>query len=384
MDKLPIGYIKGKGNPLDKKVPRNKKYDYVKQTLNTGPTIRDIEVISNATIAKKRSEIFKRIKCSTIFKLISEEPAQESIHNIIDQQEQDQLKQFDAQSQYSQKTRFTEVSQVSAITYATEQLGLTDQSEFLLIDLRDQDEFQMYHIKEAINFPAPLLRQDKLTQQIFRFKNQVGKLIIIYHFDEKNGIPSATLFAEKGFENVYLLSGGIEKFLQNYPEAVIGTKVPTFQKPEQNPNKIIKRSNYKESESQINKSEKAISDTKSQISQKSKITRQSNSNSQSDLKLHSIDIHTNYRLPIKINPIRVQYLEFLDRRSLDEKLNQPFCLEKYAKINNYFYETSNELYDQKWIKMQKTIEKDLTYGKISKQKTNIKIFQSRKLKNLLR
>ncbi|CAD8093572.1 unnamed protein product [Paramecium sonneborni] len=280
MDKLPIGYIKGKGNPLDKKVPKNKKYDYVKQTLNTGPTVRDIEVISNSTIAKKRSEIFKRIKCSTVLKLISEEPAQESIHNIIDQQEQDQLKQFDAQSQYSQKTRFTEVSQVSAITYATEQLGLTDQSEFLLIDLRDQDDYQLYHIKEAINFPAPQLRQDKLTQQIFRFKNQEGKLIIIYHFDEKNGIPSATLFAEKGFENVYLLSGGIEKFLQNHPEGVIGTKVPYFPKPEQNPNKIIKRSNYKESESQINKSEKAISDTKSQISQKSKITRQSSTQKQ--------------------------------------------------------------------------------------------------------
>lgn len=51
-------------------------------------------------------------------------------------------------------------------------------------------------------------------------------MIILYHFDEKNGIPSATLFAEKGFENVYLVSGGIEKFLQNFPEGVTGTKVP--------------------------------------------------------------------------------------------------------------------------------------------------------------
>jgi centrosomal protein CEP41 len=41
----------------------------------------------------------------------------------------------------------------------------------------------------------------------------------------------------------------------------------------ENPNKIIKRSNYKEVDEPINKSEKGISDSKSQISQKSKITR---------------------------------------------------------------------------------------------------------------
>ena len=38
-------------------------------------------------------------------------------------------------------------------------------------------------------------------------------MIIIYNFDEKHGMPFAQLFAEKGFENVFLLSGGIEQFL---------------------------------------------------------------------------------------------------------------------------------------------------------------------------
>ncbi|CAD8084195.1 unnamed protein product [Paramecium primaurelia] len=76
-----------------------------------------------------------------------------------------------------------------------------------------------------------------------------------------------------------------------------------------------------------------------------------------NFKLHSIDIHTTYRLPIKINPIGVQYLEFLDRRNLDEKLNQPFCLENMLKLTIIFMKLL--------IKMQKTIEKDLTYGKIN-------------------
>jgi centrosomal protein CEP41 len=44
-------------------------------------------------------------------------------------------------------------------------------------------------------------------------KNQEGKLIIIYHLDEKHGMPAATFFSEKGFENVFLLNGGVESFL---------------------------------------------------------------------------------------------------------------------------------------------------------------------------
>jgi hypothetical protein len=34
-------------------------------------------------------------------------------------------------------------------------------------------------------------------------------LIIIYHLDEKNGIPFAQLLFEKGYNNIFLVSGGI-------------------------------------------------------------------------------------------------------------------------------------------------------------------------------
>lgn len=61
--------------PLDKKVPRNKKYENVKPTFSTGPTVRDIEVVSNSTIAKKRNELFKRIKTSTVSHLIAVNPS---------------------------------------------------------------------------------------------------------------------------------------------------------------------------------------------------------------------------------------------------------------------------------------------------------------------
>ena len=59
-------------------------------------------------------------------------------------------------------------------------------------------------------------------------------MIIITHIDEKNGIPSATILAEKGFENVFLLSGGVESFLQSFPEFVEGKKVPVIPKKDGN------------------------------------------------------------------------------------------------------------------------------------------------------
>jgi hypothetical protein len=34
------------------------------------------------------------------------------------------------------------------------------------------------------------------------------------------------MFTEKGFENLYLLSGGCEEFLEKYPELCEGRQVP--------------------------------------------------------------------------------------------------------------------------------------------------------------
>ena len=49
MDKRPIGYQPGKSGILDKKVPKNPKYEHVQSTLlgKTGTTIKDVEILSN-------------------------------------------------------------------------------------------------------------------------------------------------------------------------------------------------------------------------------------------------------------------------------------------------------------------------------------------------
>lgn len=44
--------------------------------------------------------------------------------------------------------------------------------------------------------------------------------------DERSGTHYAKILHEKGFDNVYLLSGGIEKFLVEHGDLVEGMKVP--------------------------------------------------------------------------------------------------------------------------------------------------------------
>ena len=51
-------------------------------------------------------------------------------------------------------------------------------------------------------------------------------MIILYMQDERVGTMIATQMVEKGFENSFLLSGGIEKFLEDHTELVEGTDVP--------------------------------------------------------------------------------------------------------------------------------------------------------------
>ena len=52
---------------------------------------------------------------------------------------------------------------------------------------------------------------------------------MIYHYDERTGCPVAKLFYDKGFDNIYLVSGGVEEFAAQYPEFCEGEKIPMME-----------------------------------------------------------------------------------------------------------------------------------------------------------
>ena len=61
---------------------------------------------------------------------------------------------------------------------------------------------------------------------MYQYKNKPNKIIVVYHFDEKKGIDYAKQLFEKGYDNVYLVSGGVEAFGQEITEGLEGKDIP--------------------------------------------------------------------------------------------------------------------------------------------------------------
>jgi centrosomal protein CEP41 len=79
---------------LQKKVPTNPKYANVKSTMRTGKTVKDVETISDQLVMKRKTELFRRIKCSTLHKLLTDVGFVESIYNMGgDENEEEEIKE---------------------------------------------------------------------------------------------------------------------------------------------------------------------------------------------------------------------------------------------------------------------------------------------------
>ena len=226
-DKRTIAQKYGDKGAQDKKLKENPKYKQISKVVDTGNTIKSSQFMSDQLIAKRKNEMFKRVKCSTIIKLIkaSEAKQTESIYNLGSGEQninQTEDQKDDNQSVASQQTAKSNITNVTAVTYATEMLGNLSEIDFIILDLREECDYERIHLREAISFPAVNISRDKFTNQLIMMKNKPGKMIILYHNDERNGIPYANNFFQKGYDNVYFLSGGIEEFAKNFPEHLEG------------------------------------------------------------------------------------------------------------------------------------------------------------------
>ena len=93
--------------------------------------------------------------------------------------------------------------------------------------MREPESYRKWHIRDSLNYYHVLLNQDKFIPELYRFRNQPNKMIIVYLDDERIGTEIAQKMVEKGYENAFLLSGGIERFNDEFHEIVEGTDVPT-------------------------------------------------------------------------------------------------------------------------------------------------------------
>lgn len=62
------------------KIPKNPKYEHIKAKLNTGPTVRDVELLTEARASKLNREIFTRISAKKLNALLSKNSDNQSIY----------------------------------------------------------------------------------------------------------------------------------------------------------------------------------------------------------------------------------------------------------------------------------------------------------------
>uniref|UniRef100_A0A8C6S8Q6 Centrosomal protein 41 n=1 Tax=Neogobius melanostomus TaxID=47308 RepID=A0A8C6S8Q6_9GOBI len=64
------------------------------------------------------------------------------------------------------------------------------------------------------------------TKEVLQYKNAPGKIIIVYDEDERTASQAATTMCQRGFENLFMLSGGLKVIGQKFPGSLVTGPLP--------------------------------------------------------------------------------------------------------------------------------------------------------------
>ena len=195
--KAPPGTHRPGRNPMDRRVPSNPKYNGVQSKINSGTTIHKIQQISAKEYIKRRDEQYNRVGPISLYELFEEyEPKfDESVTGIV-------------QENYGGPR---------IVTYSEQEEVHEDERPYLVLDIRSPQQYEAGHISAAINFPVMMLNQDRITPELYKFKNREDTLIIVYCDDESKSRAAAQMLIQKSYENTSLLSGGFYEFADRFP-----------------------------------------------------------------------------------------------------------------------------------------------------------------------
>jgi rhodanese-related sulfurtransferase len=99
-------------------------------------------------------------------------------------------------------------------------------ASFLVVDVRDEASYDSLHIREARHFPVAAIKHDRFTAEIHAFKSGVGRCVIVVDDDERLAAAAAQALVEKGYQAVFLLSGGLREFARAHPALLDPPRAP--------------------------------------------------------------------------------------------------------------------------------------------------------------
>uniref|UniRef100_A0A8C9ETY4 Centrosomal protein 41 n=1 Tax=Pavo cristatus TaxID=9049 RepID=A0A8C9ETY4_PAVCR len=232
------------GDPeyLTRRIPQNPRYQHIKTRLDTGSSltkyIEKLEEIKR-NYRYRKDELFKRLKVTTFAQLVVQvaslsdetlEVTNEEIHKLEDGNSAASDAELTAGTNGKGSPNGTPPSPVLFInnTGAGESYRSTLQSLISGVDVRDRDAYDQCHIVGAYSYPTAMLSRamNPYTNSILEYKNAHGKIIILYDDDERLASQAATTMCERGFENLFMLSGGLKVLAQKVPEGLITGSLP--------------------------------------------------------------------------------------------------------------------------------------------------------------
>ena len=84
---------------------------------------------------------------------------------------------------------------------------ITNQEDFLLLDIREKEEFDEKYIFKAVNIPL-----NKLLFNIDDIEEYKEKTVVVYCRSGHRSITACHLLSMEGFENLYNLEKGIIEY----------------------------------------------------------------------------------------------------------------------------------------------------------------------------
>ncbi|KAM4672469.1 coatomer subunit gamma-2 isoform 6-T7 [Amazona ochrocephala] len=258
---------------LTRRIPQNPKYQHIKTCLDTGCSLtkytEKLEEIKR-NYRYKKDELFKRLKVTTFAQLVIQVASLSDETLEVTNKEMHKLEDGDSAAPHpdaevtegtngkgspdgtpspilflnnagaGESYRSTLQSVISGVgeldiekdTPKKEDTEAKDtpypDCPFLLLDVRDRDAYDQCHIIGAHSYPIATLSRtmNPYSNSILEYKNAHGKIIILYDNDERLASQAATTMCERGFENVFMLSGGLKVLAQKIPEGLITGSLP--------------------------------------------------------------------------------------------------------------------------------------------------------------
>ncbi len=84
-------------------------------------------------------------------------------------------------------------------------------SETLIIDVREAPDYAQSHIENAINTPL-----SKLSDSLGKIANHKNKPVLITCQNGTRSISAAKILTKEGFEKVFIINGGMQAWEEDY------------------------------------------------------------------------------------------------------------------------------------------------------------------------